>query len=283
MEECMMKKAAFALMMVVYFSITTGGISWGEPDANGCKDHPLFNRMSGFHIGRCVQKEFDSHTFRDAKLNEIQVEGRIYTIIYDLDSGAKEPSRVQILQNYEHAIKKIGGTVLKSDWDGVSFLKVAKDDKEIWVEVSAYMAYQPHITIVEKSAMTQEIVADAAVFSKDIIETGRTAIYGIYFDTGKTAIKQESAATLVEIAKFLKANATWNIAVVGHTDDTGGIDANMTLSQGRADAVVKALISNYDIDPKTLKGYGVGPLSPVASNRTEEGRAKNRRVELVQK
>jgi OmpA-OmpF porin, OOP family len=278
-----MKKIIFILLMFVSFSFSGVGVSSGEPDAEGCKDHPMFNRMAGYRILRCEQKEFQSHVFRDTKLNEITVEGRLSKIVYLINPGAKEPSRLQILRNYENAVKAIGGTVLKSDWDGVSFMKAVKDGKEIWVEISAYMSYQPHIIIVEKAGMEQEIVADAAVFSKDIKETGRTAIYGIYFDTGKSLIKPESDSTLAEIAKFLKTNAAMNISVVGHTDNVGGIDSNMTLSQARSDAVVKALVSRYGTDPKRLKAYGVGPLSPMASNRTEEGRAKNRRVELVER
>jgi OmpA-OmpF porin, OOP family len=282
-KEEFMKKICFIILMIVSLSISTAGLSSGEPDAQGCKDHPLFNRMAGYSIVRCEQKEFDSRSFRDAKLNEIVVEGRVQSIVYGLIPGAKEASRLQILRNYENAIKKIGGTVLKSDWDGVSFMKVNKDGKEIWVQISAYMSYQPDITIVEKAAMTQEIVADAAAFSRDIKETGRTAIYGIYFDTGKAVIKPESDSTLAEIARLLKNNSGLNISVVGHTDNVGGVDANMTLSQARADAVVKALSSRHGIDPKKMKAYGVGPLSPMASNRTEEGRAKNRRVELVER
>ncbi|RPJ08530.1 MAG: OmpA family protein [Deltaproteobacteria bacterium] len=237
--------------------------------------------MPGFYISYYEDKEFDSHSFRDAKLTEIKVEGRLYKIVYDRKEGTKEPTRLQILRNYENAIKKIGGTVLYSDWDGISFMKLVKDGKEIWVEVSAYMTYQPTLWIVEKGAMVQDIVANSEAFSNDIRATGHAAVYGIYFDTGKSVIKPESEAALKEIAKLLKGNAGLKVHIVGHTDNVGGIEANMKLSQDRANAVVQALVGKHGIPATRLKAQGVGPFAPVASNDTDEGKAKNRRVELV--
>jgi outer membrane protein OmpA-like peptidoglycan-associated protein len=137
------------------------------------------------------------------------------------------------------------------------------------------------VYIVEKGGMAQEIVANAEVFSKDIKATGHTAVYGIFFDTGKSVIKPESEVALGEIAKLLKGDPGLKVNVVGHTDSVGGIDSNMKLSQDRANAVMQALVGKHGIAATRLKAYGVGPLAPVASNDTEEGRARNRRVELV--
>jgi OOP family OmpA-OmpF porin len=278
----MMGKTFRIILGIVFFALLTAGFTFADDaDVAGSKDHPLFNRMPGFHISRFEEKEFDSHSFRDAQLTEIPVEGHLYMIHYSLNSGVKEPSRVQILRNYENALTKIGGTVLKSDWDGISFMKLVKDGKEIWVEISAYMAYEPILYIVEKKGMSQEIVANAQVFSNDIRATGHAAIYGIYFDTGKSVIKPESEAALGEVAKLLKADEKLKVHVVGHTDNVGGIESNMKLSQDRAAAVVQALVGKYGIEAGRLKAYGVGPLAPVGSNDTDEGKAKNRRVELV--
>jgi len=276
-----MKKTVCLVSTILFLSFLAVAVALAEEDVAGSKDHPLFNRMPGFYISRYEDKEFDSHSFRDAKLTEIKVEGHLYNIVYSLKPGTKEPTRLQVLRNYENAVKKIGGTVLYSDWDGESFMKLVKEGKEIWVEISAYMPYQPTLWIIEKGAMVQDIVANADVFSSDIRATGHAAVYGIYFDTGKSVVKPDSEAALKEIAKLLKNDASLKVNVVGHTDNVGGIDSNMKLSQDRADAVVKTLISQYGIDPKRLKAYGVGPLAPVASNDTEEGKTKNRRVELV--
>lgn len=106
--------------------------------------------------------------------------------------------------------------------------------------------------------------------------------YGIYFDTGKAVLKPESNATLTEISKLLAANAPLKLHVAGHTDNVGTMDANMLLSKQRADAVVAALVSQFHVAPARLLSAGVGPLSPVASNKSEDGRAMNRRLELVE-
>ena len=277
-----MKKIIGSLLSLVFFCLPTPGVVFAQDkDVEGSKDHPLFNRMPGYVIHRYEEKQFDAHSFRDANLKELIVEGKVYEIRYAIKSGVKEPSRLQILRNYENAFTKIGGTVLKSDWDGASFMKLVKDGKEIWVEVNAYMPYDVVLYIVEKAGMAQDIVANAEAFSKDIKTTGHVAIYGIYFDTGKSVVKPESDAALGEIAKLLKGDVKLKVNVVGHTDSVGGIESNMKLSQDRANAVVQILTWKYGIEVIRLKGYGVGPLCPVASNDTEDGKAKNRRVELV--
>ena len=155
-----------------------------------------------------------------------------------------------------------------------------KEGKETWVEVRAYNNMY-RLTIVEKEIMKQEVVANAEAMGNDINTTGHVSVYGIYFDTGKSEIKPESDAAISEIAKLLKGNGTLNIYVVGHTDNVGSFDSNMKLSKDRADAVAKALTAKHGIAAARLKPHGVASLSPVASNDTEEGRAKNRRVELV--
>jgi outer membrane protein OmpA-like peptidoglycan-associated protein len=107
------------------------------------------------------------------------------------------------------------------------------------------------------------------------------AVYGIHFDTDRSEVRPDSRPALEEIAKLLAQNPGLQLLVVGHTDMTGSMDANRKLSQARAESVVRALVSQHGVSESRLKGYGVGPLAPVATNDTEEGRAKNRRVELV--
>jgi len=139
-----------------------------------------------------------------------------------------------------------------------------------------------YLTVVEIKPMEEGLVTvDADALAKDIARTGRVAIYGIYFDIGKADLKPESEPVLKEIAKLLRQNPKLNLHVVGHTHSIGDFTANMKLSRDRASAVVKELVSKYGVDAKRLRAHGVGPLAPVASNETEEGRAKNRRVELV--
>jgi outer membrane protein OmpA-like peptidoglycan-associated protein len=160
-------------------------------------------------------------------------------------------------------------------------MKVVKDGKEIWAHIDAYITSDIKLTVVERKSMAQDIVASADAFSNDIKATGHAAVYGIYFDTGKWAIKPASEGALEEIAKLMKRDPALQLNVVGHTDNVGGIESNMKLSQARAESVVQALSGKYGVAASRLRPYGLGPLSPVASNDTEEGKGKNRRVELV--
>jgi OmpA-OmpF porin, OOP family len=138
------------------------------------------------------------------------------------------------------------------------------------------------LEVLETAKMDNNMVkVDADKMSKEIDVSGHIALYGIYFDVDKSDIKPESAPLLSEIAKLLKHNPSLSLYVVGHTDNTGTFEHNQNLSRKRAESVVKFLIQNEHIDAKRLKGYGVGPLAPIATNDTEEGKAKNRRVELI--
>jgi outer membrane protein OmpA-like peptidoglycan-associated protein len=161
-------------------------------------------------------------------------------------------------------------------------MKIVKDGKEIWALEDNYGSDRYYLTIVEKEAMQQEVVADAKFMAEVISSTGHVAVYGIYFDFNKWDIKPESEPALSEIAKLISTSPGLKVFIVGHTDNVGGIDFNMKLSQARADAVLKALVTKYKVSAQRLKPYGVGQLAPVATNKTEEGRAKNRRVELVE-
>ena len=128
---------------------------------------------------------------------------------------------------------------------------------------------------------TGMVTINAAAMAKDISSTGHVALYGIHFDTDKADIKPESQPTLAEVAKLLKQDPSLKLHIVGHTDNVGEIDYNVGLSERRAAAVVKELTAKHGIAAARLRPAGVGMLAPVAPNDSEQGRAKNRRVELV--
>jgi OmpA-OmpF porin, OOP family len=128
---------------------------------------------------------------------------------------------------------------------------------------------------------TGTVTLDLDALRAAIAAEGKAAVYDIYFDTGSAALKPESNAALGIIATYLKEQPDQNFYIVGHTDDTGGYDFNMNLSRNRAAAVVSALINTHSISATRLKASGVGPLSPLASNKNEVNRSKNRRVEIV--
>ncbi len=139
------------------------------------------------------------------------------------------------------------------------------------------------IAIEPKAREKKMVTVSASDMAKSIAATGKIALYGIYFDTNKSVIKPESKPTLDQIAALLKDQPTLKIGVVGYTDNVGGAAPNLALSKRRADAVTNALVEDYAIDTARLTPSGAGMGAPLASNDTEDGRAKNRRVELVKK
>lgn len=139
-----------------------------------------------------------------------------------------------------------------------------------------------YIQIVEPKAMqTGQVTVNAKALGDGLLAKGRIALYGLYFDTGKADVKPESRPQLVEMANLLKAQPGLKVYIVGHTDNQGQADSNMGLSLQRAQAVMAELTSTYKIDGKRLQARGVGSLAPLAANTSDEGRAQNRRVELV--
>ena len=138
------------------------------------------------------------------------------------------------------------------------------------------------VILIEPEAREQKMVTvKAEEMASGLASQGRIALYGIYFDTDKTEVKPESDPTLEQIAALMKSDPKLTLLVVGHTDNQGGFDYNVDLSRRRAQAVVQALGGRYGVASTRLKPYGVGMAAPAASNDSDQGRAKNRRVELV--
>jgi OmpA-OmpF porin, OOP family len=276
-------KKLIIVIISLFFLFPGRGLSQGtQQDIKGSKDHPLISRMPDFWISEYKENEFDNYKFIGADKKTIIIEGHKYSILYKLNSGASDPGALKVMRNFQDALKKIGGKVLLDDsFNKMSTIVVQKDGKETWIEVRCYSGIMFRLSIVEREIMKQEIVADANAMGDDINNMGHVSVYGIYFDSGKSEIKPESDKALEQIAILLKNTESLNLYVVGHTDNVGTIDSNVKLSKDRADAVVNTLVTKHGISSTRLKSYGVASLSPVASNNTEEGKAKNRRVELV--
>ena len=218
----------FALLVIPLLAVLP---AFAQADKAGCKDHPLFpTRMPGYTIRDCKTEEFGRYEFWTPNARvKVPVEGKFTFITYGIANRKEEPSAVAIVRNYENAILKAGGKILQQKPDWWVNGKIVKDDKEVWVQAErGNGAIWLHI--VEKQGMAQYITADAAVMGGDLKSTGYVAIYRIYFDTNKSEVKPESKPTLDEIAKLLKQEAGLRLKVVGHTDMTGSLDANMKLS-----------------------------------------------------
>jgi len=275
-----MKLIGKVMFGILFGLLLTAGLALAQEDVPGSKDHPLLTRMPNFYISGYEYKEFDAADFKNSRGEDIKVEGHKYDIYYEIKEQKNAPSKLQVLRNYENAIKKIGGSTVyeagKEAW-----LKVERGGKITWIYVDARTGGEYALAIIEKKSMVQEVVADAKSLARDISSTGHASVYGIHFDFNKATVRPESEPTLKEIAKLLKENSKLKLYVVGHTDSVGKISYNMKLSRARAEALVKALVTKHRVAQDRLGPYGVGPLTHVASNETEEGRALNRRVELV--
>lgn len=282
MDRDAMRRKAGTVLVLLSPVLLLGIASAQRQDAEGSKDHPTLSRMPNFYIYQYDEKEFDRHEFQTSD-RMVAIEGHYYSIVYYLqDNSPKTPSNLQIIRNFENAIRKIGGAVLWDNGDRDATLKLERQGREIWIEVSAGDGGSRYwLNTIEKEAMQQEVTANAASWSSDIANNGHAAVYGIYFDVDKAEIKPESDPALQEIAKLLQKDVQLRIYLVGHTDCTGEFVHNMKLSEARANAVMNVLLGKYGVAAARLKAYGIGSLAPVASNDTEEGRAKNRRVELV--
>ena len=112
-------------------------------------------------------------------------------------------------------------------------------------------------------------------------EERRVDIYGIYFDYNSDHIRRESEPILEQIAEMLGRNADWTVSIHGHTDNVGGDEYNMDLSRRRSEAVRQALVDRYGLEAGRLTTAGHGASAPKDTNDTPEGRARNRRVELI--
>ncbi|HKW62801.1 MAG TPA: OmpA family protein [Candidatus Acidoferrum sp.] len=271
------------------------------------KDHPLVSRYPGSYIREYDQKEFDEFELPvgsngPAKPCKMQhLEGKVTLIRYIPPKGR---SMLEVFRNYELALQKAGFAEIFKCTDAAECgagdpkhlgtygnwknhymaAKLSRSEGDVYAAVNISQSNEGdlYLAIIELKPMESGLVtADAASLAGDITKTGHASVYGIYFDTGKADVKPESDSALGEISKLLQQDAGLKLYVVGHTDNVGTLASNMDLSKRRSDAVVKVLTTKYNIAAARLSAQGDGPTAPVASNDSEDGRAKNRRVELV--
>jgi len=311
----MIRKWSLLFCVLPLFAIAAIG---QDADVPGSQDHPLISRypgsvITGYHVATYDEFNLPLSKNNDSTFAQSQhLEGKVTRITYDAPSGR---TVLEIYRNYESALTKAGFQILFScvnddgcgsagaplyapsgadDWSwtaGQRYLsaKARKSTGDVYVSLHigqwSNLSRGPSLVlyVIELQPMEGDLVkVDAASLASDITSQGHSSVYGIYFDTGKAEVKPESNDTLTQIAKLLQNQPTLKLLVVGHTDNVGTLAGNMDLSKRRADAVVKALTTSFGVSPTRLNAQGAGPLAPVASNRTEDGRAKNRRVELVE-
>lgn len=260
--------------------------------------------------------DFDSDPLKDRSgADWLKGEGRVTAIRYDLPTGR---SSLEVMRNYEKALKAQGfQTVFKCAdqaclvgkiqdpyyfgqlidptnglptryFDHARYMLVRLDRPEgvvfggvlVGEDKTSATAF---LTILETQPMETDKIKfiDAGEMQQSIAEEGRISLYGIEFDFDKDLVRSESEPTVAEIAKLLNGQPDLKLEIVGHTDDQGTAEYNLDLSQRRAANVVAALTQEHGIAEDRLTWRGAGLTSPVAPNDAEEGRARNRRVELV--
>jgi len=280
-------KLIFRTLLVALAALAIASTAFGQTDWAGSTDYPGITRMPGFYIYRYSDIQFDSAKFpvtQNGKKTDQTIEGRKVVIEYDLKRGADLVSILQVVRNLQNAVRIAGGQViddsLGNGWHTTT-LRFTKGDKEVWVLIDSRENVYFE-TVVEREVLKQDVTMDAASMASNIADTGSVAIYGINFDTASSVIKPESEPAIDEIAKLLTNNPTLKVYIVGHTDMVGDSASNVRLSQARAQSVITALVSKHGIAAARLIAFGNGPYAPVGSNKTDDGRAKNRRVELVE-
>jgi OOP family OmpA-OmpF porin len=278
-----MRKSIFTTTTIAVLTLTANFL-FAQDDVEGCKDHQFLNRMPNFRLTYCSENYSEDEVVVGDQKKQL-IEGTIFNYQYYMDEG-KFPSSFQVIKNYENAILAKGGQKIyssgKHDLDGFvgATFKLANEGNTYWItlhnlsgieELSGY-----NLKVIKIEGMKQEITANE-MFEK--VNSGNSLSLYINFDTGKSTIKSESQNIIDELYTMLKNNPTLKVTIEGHTDNVGNSASNKTLSEQRA-ASVKTALANKGIAADRIKTIGYGQEKPIADNSTEEGKAKNRRVEI---
>lgn len=276
----------FILIALLVLSLPV--IVKAQEDADGCKDHPLLTRLENFYISGC-EENYNELVLRTNTSKSETKEGNLFYIYYryNADAGVKAKSALQVIRNYEVAITKNGGKLLYKNTNVLEDVieatyYLSTKEKEYWIQLTSFAGTENAVeayvlNVLEMEAMKQEVLASEMY--EAINQAGFVSLY-INFETGKSEIKAESNIIVDQIYEMLRQNADLRISIEGHTDNVGSEQSNQTLSESRAKAVLNALIAK-GVNASRLSSKGWGQSKPVADNNTEDGRAKNRRVEIV--
>lgn len=282
----------FSFVLLLFLFVTTALAASDPNDTEGTADHPEVTRFPGFHLDSSEMNDYNEFRFANEGFDdsgepkgEVKA-GKYWHIFYWLNEGALKPSAIELVRNYENAFKKAGGSLVvrhpqSGEPESAVYRMPQPNGGERWMQIDISAGGERlEMNIVDVGAMTQKVEFSADEIADALNKNGYIALTGILFDTGKATIKSESEPLLNEIIALLKNDKSLKLSVEGHTDNVGDKRTNEELSKKRAESVVKYLTGN-GIDSKRLKFDGKGDSIPVADNRSENGRAKNRRVELV--
>lgn len=245
-------------------------------------DYPLLGHMPDYVTSGPPEKRgFDELTFvvqDGAEPREVKVQGTRYEVAYAPREGANPASDLDIQLNYRTALAGLGAQVLFTD-AGNTVARLQAAGQTVWVKIWSQET-AIGVSVIEEKPFQASIVAATAAGMKRALEKKGRAILRPPFVLGKAALKPEAAGPIGEVVRMLKDDPTLSLVIEDHTDDVGGHDTNMKLSEARAQSVVAALVA-AGIAPGRLTARGLGAEKPIDDNATSEGRARNRRVELV--
>ena len=248
------------------------------------KDHPSIPAFPGYTAVGAVAHDFGAFDFGVGGEQTKHLEGKTWSIEYAIGEGKKAAGPIELLRNYANAFKAHGGKIVTqqmSQGGGDATLSMPNGNGETWLHLGVNNDGEQYtLEIVETAPMEQKITISADEMTAQLAASGRIALYGIHFATSKAEITPDSAAVLDEVSKLLKNDSGLKLTIEGHTDNVGQKAANLDLSKRRA-AAVKAALGERGIAAARLAADGFGDTKPVGDNKTEDGRAKNRRVELV--
>ena len=245
-------------------------------------DHRLFGHMPNYS-GKGEKRNFDKFTFNykdgdDRK--DIEVQGARTSVVYLPRDGATYSSDLDVRENYRAAIEALGGQVLFSE-DRTMSARADVRGQTIWLHIYT-QENEIQLTVIEEKPFEASIKPpEASALKMALDKTGRVALY-VNFDFAKAALQPDAAPVIAQVVKLLQDNPALKLSIEGHTDNVGGDEYNKKLSTARAAAVVVA-VASQGIAKDRLTSRGFGAENPIADNGSGDGRAKNRRVELVKR
>jgi outer membrane protein OmpA-like peptidoglycan-associated protein len=245
-------------------------------------DHRLFGHMPNY-AGKAEKRNFDKFTFRymdGEEVKEVEVQGARHFVTYTPRPRATHSSDLDVRENYRWAIEAYGGQVLHSDEMTLSG-RADVNGQTVWLHIYT-QEDEIQLNVIEEKPFEASIRPPVASTLKAALDKdGRVALY-VNFDFAKAMLQPDAAPVIAQVVKLLQDNPALNLSVEGHTDNVGGQDYNMKLSAARAAAVVAA-VTAQGIGEDRLASRGFGAEKPIADNGSGEGRARNRRVELVKR
>lgn len=250
---------------------------------NNKLEHPVIKPMPGYKLFKRISKKDVFGTISvKVKINNKTKTEKVDGVFWKLSYRKADKSPVssgEIIGNYKSAILEKGGTITSIRNKDLHFSVPGKDGGISYAKLHiAYSHYE--IKIVDKKVLKTVLNFGAEELKKALDANGHIAVYGINFMVDRDSLQTGAAKILEEFAKLMILYPDLKIEIQGHTDNTGAASHNLELSNRRAKTVQKFILL-YGINAARIKSKGYGMTKPVDTNKTKEGRAKNRRVELV--